>query len=161
MAVSRIAYSRLEAPDKYALVEVEVNERKETRTKEDEPRMGVTLLIIGFILAVTVDARHKKLNPPMPVVPPGLRTGSPCDSVIPGDWTGFTDHPLNDLYGLAWTQPPSPGAWTATMLQGGGWTTGAALFGPNNLTASISFDSGVNLTGTGWYLIYCYCRYLD
>ena len=101
-------------------------------------------------LAVTVEARHKKLNAAMPPIA-RAGVGSPCDAVIPGDWTGSFPPapPLNDLYSLAWTQPPSPGAWTATMVQGGGWSTGVGQFSPDNRTATIAFDSGVKLTGNG------------
>ena len=106
------------------------------------------LWVSSCLLAAVVYARHKNLNAPM-IGPKPQSRGSPCDAVIPGQWTGFMPQPLNDLYGLAWTQPPSPGAWTATMIQGGGWGTGEGQFSADNLTATISFDSGVNLTGNG------------
>lgn len=81
-------------------------------------------------------------------VPPG--PGGPCDGSIPGSWTGFEGAgrtPLGDLYSLTWSEPSSPGAWTATMEQGGGWGVGHGQFNADNSTTTISFDSGVNLTG--------------
>ena len=84
------------------------------------------------------DAREK--SPPMlPAVS--------CDGAIPGDWTGYFPQPLNDLYTLTWTSPPSPGAWTATMESGGGWGTGKGQFSADNMTTTIALDSGVNLRG--------------
>ena len=88
-------------------------------------------------------------------VPPG--PGGPCDGAIPGDWTGYEATPLNDLYRLTWTVPAVPGAWTATMEQGGGWGVGQGQFNAINSTTTIAFDSGVKLNGNvtdncaGWW----------
>ena len=78
---------------------------------------------------------------------PTMRAAFSCDGAIPGDWTGYFPQPLGDLYTLTWTQPPSPGAWTATMESGGGWGVGKGQFSPDNFTTTISLDSGVNLRG--------------
>lgn len=101
----------------------------------------------GMMLVAPVEGRHKRLNPAMPP----RSSGSPCDATIPGSWTGSfpPSPPLNDQYFLNWTQPSSAGAWTATMVQGGGWMTGAGQFSQDNRTATIAFDTGVKLTGNG------------
>lgn len=124
------------------------------RRREETPlKMRAALCAVGVLLAVPVEGRHKRLNPAMPprdarFKNQGKVSGSPCDATIPGSWTGSfpPSPPLGDQYFLNWTEPFT-GAWTATMVQGGGWTTGAGQFSPDNRTASIAFDTGVKLTG--------------
>ena len=70
-----------------------------------------------------------------------------CDATIPGEWTGFNPAPLGDTYAMAWAQPPSPGAWTVTMVSGGGWTNGKGQLSADNTTTTVLFDSGVALKG--------------
>ena len=106
-------------------------------------RRASALLLLLLLLAGSALAKHKKLYGASAHAP--ASSASPCDLVIPGDWTGFFPEPLNDLYGLAWS--PGPPNWQATALQGGGWGQGDASFGADNLTASISFDTGVKLNG--------------
>jgi hypothetical protein len=75
-----------------------------------------------------------------------------CDS-LPGLWSGgFSsvcgESPIGDSYSFNWTQPRSPGAWTATDLSGGGWGTGIAQNSPDNTTVVITLDrSGPTLRG--------------
>jgi hypothetical protein len=102
------------------------------------------LLSLALLLS-SATALHKKYSKHPPP-----RFSDPCDGGIPGSWTGFEgpdNHPLGDLYSLAWSVPASPGAWTATMVSGGGWGVGHGQFSPDNLTTTIQFDSGVNLVG--------------
>ena len=102
-------------------------------------------LLLAALAACSVSpasARHKKHLP-------RTRASASCDATIPGSWTGFEGgRALGDLYALAWAQPAAPGAWTATMIKGGGWGVGRAQLAPDNATVAIAFDSGVNLTGT-------------
>ena len=93
---------------------------------------------IAALLVASAAASHKKHN----YMAPG-----PCDGSIPGLWTGYEPQPLGDEYSLSWASPPSPGAWTATMVHGGGWGVGQGQFSADFTTTSISFDSGVKLTG--------------
>jgi hypothetical protein len=70
-----------------------------------------------------------------------------CDVSIPGVWTGFNPQPLGDAYQMNWTTPAAPGAWTVTMISGGGWRVGTGQFSADNTTTTVSFDSGVKLQG--------------
>ena len=102
--------------------------------------MKLTLLLCAAA-ACSVQALHKKHQQHTAAVPQN------CDSFIPGDWTGFEPQPLNDLYSLTWSTPAAPGAWTVKMVSGGGWNVGQGQFSADNQTTTISFDSGVKLTG--------------
>jgi hypothetical protein len=101
------------------------------------------VLLCVLAAAPLAAARHKKLAPP-------FAAAVTCDATIPGTWTGFSPpgHGLGDSYALTWASPAAPGAWTATMLSGGGWGVGRGQFAADNMTTTIAFDSGVNLTGS-------------
>jgi hypothetical protein len=104
--------------------------------------MHALLLALWAGAALAVHKKYAKHTSP--------RFSDTCDTAIPGQWTGFEgpdSHPLGDLYALSWSVPAAPGAWTATMIQGGGWGVGHAQLSPDNTTVTIAFDSGVNLTG--------------
>lgn len=109
------------------------------------PSPPALLAALALLSARPAAARHKKLNAP---TRPRAAASASCDPTIPGQWTGFEGgRALGDLYALAWSVPAASGAWTATMLKGGGWNVGKAQLAPDNATVSIAFDSGVNLTG--------------
>lgn len=82
------------------------------------------------------------------IAPTPFVGAAPCDSTIPGPWTGIEGKtPLHDAYTLAWA--PAYPAWAPTCASGGcGWSTGAATLAADNRSATIAFDSGVKLTGT-------------
>jgi len=90
--------------------------------------------------ALLVAAKHKKFSKTI--------ISDSCDGSIPGLWTGYDPKPLGDTYQMNWTIPSSSGAWTVTMVSGGGWTVGHGQFSPDNTTTTISFNSGVKLNGT-------------
>ena len=80
-----------------------------------------------------------------------LATPQNCDS-LPGLWNGgFSsvcgESPIGDSYSFNWTQPRSPGAWTATDESGGGWTQGLAQNSPDNSTVVITLDGRTTLRG--------------
>lgn len=100
------------------------------------------LLVLLALLPARASARHKKYaTTTLPLF------SDSCDATIPGPWTGFNPAPLGDTYAMAWAQPPSPGAWTVTMVSGGGWTNGRGQLSPDNTTTTVLFDSGVALKG--------------
>ena len=119
------------------------------------------LLLLCAVACVT--AVHKKDRAPQ-------LSGVPQDcSNLPGEWTGgfgptCGSNPIGDSYKFNWTIPRSPGAWTATMMSGGGWTTGAAQNSPDNSTTTITLDGGNvlrgNITSTQAYG-QCSCIYWD
>lgn len=100
---------------------------------------------VALVLLVSGDARHKKLHSR----PAQTSLTSPCDSTIPGYWTGFFPQPLYDEYQLAW-DPDRPGEWTAIYVDpiSGGWTNATGSFGVNNTTASVTFNTGLTLNGS-------------
>lgn len=102
----------------------------------------------GIALVLGSSARHKKYPPVgRSGRGPGSRT-SPCDSTIPGYWTGFFPGPLGDEYKLSWAA--SPGAWTAVYINPipGGWKNATGQFSSDNTTVAVFFDTGLNLTGS-------------
>ena len=105
-------------------------------------RAPARLLLLALAALPAALAVHKKFA--KTVLPP---FSDSCDGNIPGTWTGFNPRPLGDTYAMAWTQPPSPGAWTVTMVSGGGWGIGKGQLSPDNTTTTVVFDSGVSLTG--------------
>jgi hypothetical protein len=73
---------------------------------------------------------------------------APCDSNIPGYWTGYFPGPLNDEYLLNWTA--TAGQWSATYINPvpNGWTSAVGRFNTDNSSATITFNTGLQLTGT-------------
>ena len=107
------------------------------------------LVAIVSLSLILVEARHKKLGTnlkPSKAVPP--RVTSPCDLTIPGYWTGFFPGPLGDEYQLTWGTATN--TWTAVYIDPipGGWKNASGVFGTDNTTVSVVFDSGLKLTGT-------------
>lgn len=102
-------------------------------------RASALLLALALPPALAVHKKFAKTTLPL--------FSDSCDASIPGTWTGFNPRPLGDTYAMAWTQPPSPGAWTVTMVSGGGWGTGKGQLSPDNTTTTVVFDSGVSLKG--------------
>ena len=105
-------------------------------------------IIMFYLGCVTSVAAHK-----LKYSAGGSASGVPQDcSALPGAWTGgFSkicgENPIGDSYSFNWTQPPSPGAWTATEDSGGGWGTGKAQNSADNSTTVIVLDSDVTLHG--------------
>ena len=104
--------------------------------------MQTLTLALIFLSLQNASAIHKNQLP-------AFFGSSSCDASIPGVWGGQfpPSPPLGDSYQLSWDPSRGPGAWRATGGDGVGWGVALGMFGPGNATVSLSFDSGVKLTG--------------
>ena len=114
------------------------------------PPSSLRALAASLALASAL-ALHKSKLPPSAVAPPAPPAPQDCSN-LPGLWTGgfgkaCGEQGLGDSYSFNWTLPRAPGAWTATMISGGGWGTGLAQNSADNSTTVISLDAGNTLRG--------------